>query len=71
MSTELHLQDFDISEDAGFVRSSPRLTSLPEYFSRWEALVMNLPALIRERRIRDEVHVLPPMEFSGRRDADF
>ena len=26
---------------------------------------MNLPALIRERRIRDEVHVLPPLEFSG------
>ena len=65
MSTELHLQDFDISEDTGFVPSSPPLTSLPEYFSRWEALVMNLPALIRERRIRDEVHVLPPLEFSG------
>ena len=65
MNTELHLQDFDISEDTGFVPSSPPLTSLPEYFSRWEALVKNLPALIRERRIRDEVHALPPLEFSG------
>ena len=26
---------------------------------------MNLPALIRERRIHNEVHVLPPLEFSG------
>ena len=65
MSTELRLKDFDISEVTGFVPSSPPLTSLPEYFSRWEALARNLPALIRERRIREEVHVLPPLEFSG------
>ena len=65
MSTELRLRDFDISEDTGFVPSTPPLTSLPEYFSRWEALVRNLPALIRERRIREEVHALPPLEFSG------
>ena len=65
MSTELRLRDFDISEDTGFVPSSPPLTSLPEYFSRWEALARNLPALIRERRIRKEVHALPPLEFSG------
>ena len=45
--------------------SSPLLTSLPEYFSRWEALVKNFPALIRERHIREEVHALPPLEFSG------
>ena len=65
MSTELRLKDFDISEDTGFVPSSPPLTNLPKYFSRWEALARNLPALIRERRIREEVHVLPPLEFSG------
>ena len=65
MSTELRLRDFDISEDTGFVPSSPSLTCLPEYFSRWEALVRNLPALIRERRIREEVHALPTLEFSG------
>ena len=34
--TELRLQDFDISEDTGFVPSSPPLTSLPEYFTRWK-----------------------------------
>ena len=63
--TELRLQDFDISEDTGFVPSSAPLTSLPEYFTRWEALARNLPALIRDRRIREEVHALPPLEFSG------
>ena len=34
--TELRLQDFDISEDTGFVPSSPPLTSLPEYFTHWK-----------------------------------
>ena len=61
--TELRLQDFDISEDTGFVPSSAPLTSLPEYFTRWEALARNLPALISEGRIREEVHALPPLEF--------
>ena len=63
--TELQLRNFDISEDTGFVASSPLLTSLPEHFSRWEALAKNLPALIRDRRIREEVHALPSLEFSG------
>ena len=45
------------------VPSSPTLTSLPEYFTRWEALARKLPALISERRIREGVHALSPLEM--------
>ena len=45
------------------VPSSPTLTGLLEYFTRWEDLARKLPALISERRIREEVHALPPLEM--------
>ena len=61
---ELRLRDFDISEETGFVPSSPPLACLPEYFSCWEVLARNLPALIRERRIRQAVLELPSLQFS-------
>jgi len=61
---ELRLRDFDISEETGFVPSSPPLANLPEYFSRWEDLARNLPTVIRERRVREEVKGLPLLDFS-------
>ena len=63
-TVELRLGDFDISEETGFVPPTPPLACLPEYFSRWEALARNLPALIRERRIREAVQELPLLEFN-------
>ena len=64
MNTGFRLRDFDISEETGFVPPSPPLACLPEYFAPWEVLARNLPALIREKSIRQAVHELPPLQFS-------
>ena len=54
-SSALQLSDFDISEKTGFLPPSPPLGSLPECFLRWECLVRELPRLVEERRLREEV----------------
>lgn len=61
----LALSDFDISDTTGFISPEPSLDRLPAAcFVSWEDLVSSLPTLVKEKRIRQEVHRLPPTEFS-------
>ena len=61
----LRFEDFDISYKTGFVPETQPLTRLPEYFERWERIVDEVPTLISERRIRQEIANLPKLEFSS------
>ncbi|XP_028983129.1 indoleamine 2,3-dioxygenase 2-like [Betta splendens] len=55
---EAHLDDFDISEDLGFVLEDP-LTTLPDYYRVWMDLANNLTHLIESHKLRDRVHEMP------------
>lgn len=49
----------------GFVPGTPPLTRLPSAFDAWEALVPNIPALIRARRFPQALAALPPFAIEA------
>jgi indoleamine 2,3-dioxygenase len=54
------LADYGLSEENGFLPDEPPLQILPDpYYSRWEAVVANLQALLLSRRLREVVETLP------------
>lgn len=59
-----NLADFDMSPVTGFLpsRSPPPLSG--DGFSRWEALLVDLPQLLKAKKLREEVDSLPEAEFS-------
>lgn len=62
----LNFEDFDISEETGFVPSTPPLDALPGYFKEWDELVAKIPSLVAKRKMREEILKLPVREFSSR-----
>ena len=60
----LTLDTFDISEKTGFIPENPPLTSLPQYFSKWEDAVSQLGSMLKEKRLRKTIHQLPVLDFS-------
>lgn len=64
VQTRLTLDDFDISEETGFLPEKPPLQSLPAYFSQWEETVSQLSNLLQNKQLRSAVHQLPVLEFS-------
>ena len=59
------LEDFDVSEQHGFLPAELPLDVLPDpYYCRWEAVVSNLQALILTRRLREVVKKLPVLSTS-------
>lgn len=60
------LSDFQVSPDTGFIPATPPLTRLPgKYFAQWEDLLLQLPQLIKNKKLRAEVDRLPEVEFSS------
>ncbi|ODH20990.1 hypothetical protein ACO22_05743 [Paracoccidioides brasiliensis] len=54
------LADYGLSPESGFLPSEPPLQSLPDpYYSRWEAIVANLQALILSQRLRVTIDHMP------------
>jgi indoleamine 2,3-dioxygenase len=54
------LHDFGISPTNGFLPDQLPLPCLPDsYYKPWEAIVQNLPALIKNKRFREEAESLP------------
>ena len=65
MANSIKLEEFGISEETGFVSSTPPLRALPSYFAEWEAVMNKLPSLIEHKCIRHEILALPCLEFSS------
>lgn len=64
-SCSLHLSDYQISLETGYLPARPPLTRLPgEYFAEWEDLISLLPELNRTKQLRTAVHKLPERDFS-------
>ena len=62
---DFSIDQFGISPETGFIPATPSLKILPDYFAQWENLMDNLPELIREKKIRNEVEHLSELEFSS------
>ena len=58
------LENFEISQETGFLPEKPALSSLSPYFSEWEKVVGQLSELLRDKQLREAVHKLPILEFS-------
>ena len=62
----LSLANFGISRETGFMPATPPLARLPgEYFAPWENLVLQLPQMIENKQLRNEVHGLPELQFNS------
>ena len=61
---EIATAEVGISPSYGFLGDELPLTSLSSYFSKWEALLAELPEKIRTKTLRDAVHQLPELDFS-------
>ncbi|XP_028743653.1 indoleamine 2,3-dioxygenase 1 isoform X1 [Peromyscus leucopus] len=62
-------EEYHINEDVGFALPHP-LEELPHTFSAWNRIARNLPALIENGRLREEVEKLPTLnidELKGHR----
>lgn len=62
-------EEYHINEDVGFALPHP-LEELPPTFSAWNRIARNLPALIENGRLREEVEKLPTLnidELKGHR----
>ena len=59
------LNSFDISSKTGLLPESPPLASLPPYFSEYSEVVSRFCHLLREHKLRDAIHALPRLEFTG------
>ena len=57
---EISLENLGISHRNGFLPDESPLRYLPDtYYQPWEVIVEDLPALITEHRIRQEIDNLP------------
>lgn len=60
------LDDYAISPEYGFLPKELPLERLPDpYYNRWEAVVVNLQALVLSRRLREVVTRLPVLSTSN------
>ncbi|XP_051025990.1 indoleamine 2,3-dioxygenase 1-like [Acomys russatus] len=63
------LEEHHIDEDVGFALPHP-LEELPDAYNAWIRIARNLPPLIENRQLREEVEKLPPLrtdELQGHR----
>ncbi|KAI9835040.1 MAG: hypothetical protein M1819_002592 [Sarea resinae] len=59
------LENYEISPQNGFLPSAPPLEILPDsYYTKWEAIVANLQALLLSRRLRGVIDKLPILSTS-------
>jgi len=59
------IHNYGISKDFGFLPTEPPLERLPDpYYTKWEAIITNLQALILSRRLRQVAHALPILSTS-------
>jgi indoleamine 2,3-dioxygenase len=68
LPTRSALADYRVDAVTGFVAPDPLKTTLPSAFAPWDALVPNLPALIRSDRLRDAVRALPTLSIDALHD---
>ena len=59
-------EEYDISEENGFLPSEPPLPRLPAQYDAWEQLLEKLNDLIKKGQLRDEVSKLPLLIVSDR-----
>ncbi|NP_001124529.1 indoleamine 2,3-dioxygenase 1 [Monodelphis domestica] len=57
-----NLETYNISEDLGFILEDP-LEELPDPYQPWIRLAKNLPSLIDDQQLRDEVKKLPELSI--------
>ena len=60
----MDLSKYNISTGRGFLPSIDPVLSLPQVFTAWEDIGARLPELIREKRVRQEVALLPNFPLS-------
>ena len=58
----MSLAQYHVDPHTGFVPSVPPLRRLPEPFAAWDALVPELPARIRSRRLRGTLRAMPVLD---------
>ena len=59
------VEDYDISEQYGFLPPAPPLEQLPDrYYGQWEAIAANFQSLVLSKRLREVVRNLPVMSTS-------
>ena len=60
------LENYGLSAEFGFLPQEPPLVSLSDpCYNAWENVVANLPALIRNRELRQVIDQLPALDTSG------
>ena len=63
------LKDYGLSATFGFLPQELPLVLLPDpCYNTWENVVANLPALIRDRELRQAIDRLPTLDTSGLKD---
>ncbi|KAH9493116.1 hypothetical protein Btru_022975 [Bulinus truncatus] len=58
---KIDLNSFKISYVVGFMLENP-LKTLPEYFRPWNTLAKDLPALYKEKKVREAIKKLPLLD---------
>lgn len=59
------LERYEVDAATGFLPPIPPLRQLGETYAAWEAIVPELPALIRSRRLRPTLERLPLLDAAG------
>ncbi|KAK7494428.1 hypothetical protein BaRGS_00014320 [Batillaria attramentaria] len=60
----LRLDEFHVSETFGFVLENP-LAALPDYFEPWNQLAREMPELVAQDKMRQEVDKMPLLEWTN------
>lgn len=66
----LQLENYNITKQTGFLCPKEPLSHLPAYYEPWESLAAQLPSLIAESEIRQEVHQLPELDTQHLQSED-
>ncbi|KAJ5745220.1 Indoleamine 2-3-dioxygenase [Penicillium odoratum] len=59
LSSVIRLEDYAVSDNNGFLPSSPPLAKLPSFYEPWELLASQLSTLIKDESIRSLIDNLP------------
>jgi len=60
------LEDFSMSSQNGFLPAEPPLRTLPDpYYAPWESIMAELPKLLLNRKLKQQVNQLPVLQTSN------